>query len=235
MEFHVEMLGYVLMPAFVLIVIVAFIISKKSRKKRKITRENSVPMEAELFCFAYRRRIGPRSPHASTGTSLIDECIPNLDSYRHLLMKRGGNLYRSINTRHCYPLVVINIDGEAYLVYGRKNKRLKTEDLGKKVSILFREYDVGHSFIINDEQSLADEEVWASRSGFFERSSSFAPSEDPKNSLYAKRLEQRIQEQKEEYKRTTSLPSRIVGRFLEIALYIAVLGGVIFFLIRFFR
>jgi len=235
MEFSVEMLRYVFLPAFVLIVITMFMISKRSRRKHKITRENSVPMETELFCFAYRRRIGPSSHHASDGRSLIDERIPNLDRYGHLLLKRGGNVYRSINNRHCYPLVVINIDGEAYLVYGRKNKRLKTEDLGKKVSILFRKYDVGHSFIINDEQSLADEEIWANRSGFFKMFFNYAPSEDPKNSLYAKRLEQRIQEQKEEYKRTTSLPSRIVGRFLEIVLYIAVLGGAIFFLIRFFR
>ena len=151
------------MPVAIIIIITGLVVMKGAKKRHRITRENSVAMEALLFCFVFQRYIsagkGRRSASVSTGKSKVDNDIPRLSKYEHLIPKRNGCNYTINNWGRSVPAVIVNINGETRLVAGRRNSRLRTEDLGKMVNILFQEsgYAGMSTFIINDEQSLAEE------------------------------------------------------------------------------
>ena len=144
------------------------------------------------------------------------------------LPRNATNRYMSVNDNRCFPIVILNINGVTYLASGRMNPRLTTQDLGKKVSILYREYSHDYSFIINDEQSLADENAGRRRFG----SPRTVPvQEHPENGLQRNISSRANQRLKEDNKKSMSLPMRIFGRILEIALYVAIIGGAIYFLV----
>jgi len=136
------------------IIIIYIILLVRSRKKNKITRENSTAMQAVLLCFRRQRWKGGSGRHiTSNAKARIDPGIPNLHKYGHLIPTRGGGMYGVRNGRKHRPVVVANINGEDWLLVSRfRNARLTTADLGKQVSILYR----GRTFIFNDDESLAN-------------------------------------------------------------------------------
>jgi len=222
-----------IMPIAIIGIIVTAILSKRMRKDHKVTRDNAIPMEAELFCFAQGLRSGRSGQSPSFRRSEIDYRIPNITQYEHLLVKRG-NRYTSSNAHNLFPMFVITIGGETFLATGRKNSRLGIDDLGRRVNVLLRKHNTGYSIIMNDELSLLEEEEWANRSAVagYHGGFGFPPNEDRKNGLSYRIMRQGNIDINEKLKQNTSLPTRIFIKIFQIVFPIAVIGGVLFLLYR---
>jgi len=149
-------------PALVIIgaiIVLSIIFSRIGKKARNVTRENSTPMEAELFCFVTRGS-------SSSSRTTIDRNIPNLDKYEHLIPKRSGRRFKSRNRSGNFPVVVATIDGKTRLVIAEQNpnNQLSEQDLGKKVIILYKWNLSFETFVISEDQSIATTGVSAMKS-----------------------------------------------------------------------
>jgi len=204
----------------------------RRRKESKITRENSTPMEAELFCFV--------SPSQSAGGVMPFRHpdfhrIPNMDKYRHMITEWDTNMYSVNNGRWSLPVVILNIYGEDFLAYGHRNERLRTEDLGRRVRILYREYEKGflqYSFILDDEQSLIDEEIRANSKTIHWRRREYPGSNHRTRCLSTVIIERKTQALEDEFKKKTSKSTQIIGKFIEVLIPVAVFGGVFYLILR---
>ncbi|MCL2425325.1 MAG: hypothetical protein FWD05_03200 [Oscillospiraceae bacterium] len=137
-------MSYLIIPIIIVFVILFVIIMKRVTK---ISKDNSIPMEAVLFCFVSRGR-----SDRSLSKSRISRDIPNLDKFGHLIPKRGGRIYSHRNKYAYVPAVVVTVNGETRLVIsiGNSDRRLSEQDLGKTVNILYRRVGGYQTFVIKD-------------------------------------------------------------------------------------
>ena len=138
------------------IIVVPLLVITIAGKRNKMTRENSLALQAELFCFRYQRKKSGYIP--SNARAMVDSNIPNLHKYGHLIPNHDGGIYSSQRRGRRYrPIAVVNVNGENRLVPSRiRYKGLKTADLGKQISILYRKTAFSEYFIFNDDESLSE-------------------------------------------------------------------------------